>query len=127
MTIYSSTIESRMRLFYQTLNEKDRRRYAAIEALKIGHGGITYISKVLGCDRKTIRKGINEVEALDESAAPEKKIRKTGGGRKSYQNKEPRLDKMLKEILKNHTAGDPQLSGVIWTDLTPSQIAQKFQ
>ena len=127
MTTYSTTIECRMRLFYQTLNEKDRRRYAAIEALKIGHGGITYISKVLGCDRQTIRKGINEVEALDESAVREERIRKAGGGRKSYQNKEPRLDKMLKEILTNHTAGDPMLQGVIWTDLTPSQIARKFQ
>ena len=127
MKTYSSTIEYRMRLFYQTLNEKDRRRYAAIEALKIGHGGISYISKVLGCDRKTIRKGINEVEALDESAASEKRIRKAGGGRKQYQEKEPRIDEMLKNILKNHTAGDPMLEDVIWTDLTPSQIAQKFQ
>ena len=67
MTTYGATIECRMRLFYQTLNEKDRRRYAAIEALKIGHGGINYISKVLGCDRKTIRKGKNEIEGLDES------------------------------------------------------------
>jgi len=28
---------------YNTLSEKDKRLYAAIEAIKIGHGGITYI------------------------------------------------------------------------------------
>src|SRR4030095_7320336 len=33
---YSPTIEAQMRAFYQSLSEKDRRRYAAIEACKLG-------------------------------------------------------------------------------------------
>jgi hypothetical protein len=37
---YKTTIELEMRKFYNTLSEKDKRRYAAIEAMKLGHGGI---------------------------------------------------------------------------------------
>jgi hypothetical protein len=40
---YSEEIESEMLKFYQSLNEKDKRRYAAIEAKKLGHGGIKYM------------------------------------------------------------------------------------
>ena len=49
MKRYDKTIEHEMRLFYESLNEKDRRRYAAVEALKLGHGGQVYIAEVLGC------------------------------------------------------------------------------
>ena len=48
--------------FYQSLNERDSRRYAAIEAVKLEHGGIEFISNVLKCDPKTITHGIHELE-----------------------------------------------------------------
>ena len=53
-----------MKAFYDSLSEKDRRRYAAIEAAKLGHGGIEYIATVLGCDPKTIRHGQQELDHL---------------------------------------------------------------
>lgn len=62
---YSSAIEEQMPFFYQLLSEKDRRLYAATEALKLGHGGIRYIAKVLNCDRKTIHRGISELKHSD--------------------------------------------------------------
>ena len=76
MNIYSLPIEQQMQRFYQSLNERDRRRYAAIEATKLGHGGIEYVGRVLGCDAKTIAKGIQELESeeLDTSGQ-----RKKGG------------------------------------------------
>ena len=55
-----------MQRFYHSLNERDRRRYAAVEALKLGHGGIEYIARTFECDQKTIAKGIKELEAEDE-------------------------------------------------------------
>ncbi len=51
-----------MRYMYESLNEKDRRHYAAIEAKKLGHGGIAYISSVLGVSPKTIQAGLEEFE-----------------------------------------------------------------
>ena len=54
---YSPEIEHSMRMFHDSLSEKDRRRYAAVEAAKLGHGGVEYISALLSCDPKTIRQG----------------------------------------------------------------------
>jgi hypothetical protein len=51
-----------MRRFYRFLSEKDRRRYAAVEAFKLGWGGITYISQLFECDDKPIRDGMKELE-----------------------------------------------------------------
>ena len=44
MSPYPRDVEQTMRAFYRSLRENDRRRYAAIEAAKLGHGGIEYIS-----------------------------------------------------------------------------------
>jgi hypothetical protein len=57
---YKSSIEKDMKMFYNSLNEKDRRHYAALEAKKLIHGGITYIADLLGCDRDTVHAGIEE-------------------------------------------------------------------
>ena len=75
MTRYPSLVKKHMKSFYRSLNERDRRRYAAIEALKLGHGGIGYISQVLNCDQKTISCGITELESEIE---PTDKQRKKG-------------------------------------------------
>ena len=39
MDAYDQETERTMKRFYDTLSEKDRRRYAGIEALKYGPGG----------------------------------------------------------------------------------------
>ncbi len=73
---FDQETEERMREFFESLNERDRRRYAGLEASKLGHGGITYISEVLGCDRKTVCKGIDEI--LDPVELEPGRIRKKG-------------------------------------------------
>ncbi|WP_404309394.1 hypothetical protein [Neorhodopirellula lusitana] len=52
---YSSEIEVRMVGFFEAFGERDRRRYAALEAMKLGHGGIACISRLFECDPKTIQ------------------------------------------------------------------------
>lgn len=78
MSFYAPEIEREMRVFYESLSEKDRRRYAAIEANKLGHGGVEYVVGVLGCDAKTIRQGREDVAALPADAA-DGRVRKKGG------------------------------------------------
>lgn len=73
---YGHEIERDMRTFYASLSEKDRRRYAAIEAAKLGHGGIEYVSKLLDCDAKTIRHGQRDLE--NPPVLPPGKVRKKG-------------------------------------------------
>ena len=66
MTAYSPEVERMMKRLFASLKEADRRRYAAIEAAKLGHGGIESIASILGCDPKTIRAGLAELKAEGE-------------------------------------------------------------
>ena len=77
MQTYPVETERLMRRLFQWLSEKDRRRYAAVEAAKFGHGGVDYIAGVLGCDAKTIRQGRGELEQGDEDPAAGR-VRKKG-------------------------------------------------
>ena len=84
MEKYSPAIEQKMKNFYNTLSEKDKRHYAGIEALKLGHGGIVYISDLLGCSRNTTSRGIKESEYENNEPDSNERVRKSGGGRKNY-------------------------------------------
>jgi hypothetical protein len=105
MNSYPSQVEQQMQQFYHSLSEKDRRRYAAIEAVKLGWGGITYISQLFGCDYDTIRYGMEEY--LDPSAMKRKGIRRSGGGRKSAFEKIKGLDEAFCRVIAQYTAGSP--------------------
>ena len=82
MISYAPEIEGQMKLFYDSLSEKDRRRYAAVEATKLGYGGVAYISRVLECDPNTIQHGIHDVEHLPEDEASGR-VRKKGRTKES--------------------------------------------
>lgn len=58
---YDRDTEEYMILFSDNLSEKDRRHYAAVEAKKLGHGGMEYIAKLLGISTKTISRGLVEL------------------------------------------------------------------
>lgn len=62
--------------FFSSLREKDKRRYAAVEAEKLGHGGIAYLSTLLDCDPKTIRQGRADLKELPP--VPPQRCRKKG-------------------------------------------------
>ena len=50
---------------FAMLSENNRRCYAGIEALKLGHGGIGYVSKLFEIDPKTVQRGLAELEQTD--------------------------------------------------------------
>jgi len=124
-TKYSEEIENQMKSFFDSLNEKDRRRYAAIEAMKLGHGGQKYISSVLGCHFQTIMAGIDELKNGTET--PEDSIRKPGGGKKKIIDTVENIDEVFFEILKNHTAGSPMDEKIKWTNLNRKEISNAFK
>lgn len=124
MEAYKKEVEELMLCFYNTLSEKDKRRYAALEAKRLGHGGIRYVSNVLGCDEKTILEGLNDLS----SAPPyDVRIRKNGGGRKRALAAIKNIDKIFLEILKDCTAGNPMKENMFWTNLTQKEIAKKMK
>lgn len=71
-------------LFFALLNEKQRRIYAGLESLKIGHGGDQRIAELLGIDRNTVAKGREELLAQDVEVG---RTRKRGGGRNLVEKK----------------------------------------
>ena len=78
---YEPEVAGRMRGFYQTLSEKDRRRFAALEARRLGHGGVVLVAEVLGCSTRTIERGASELDQLPDDPAAGR-VRRPGGGRK---------------------------------------------
>lgn len=75
-TPYSAEIELFMQQLYASLSERDRRRYAAVEAIKLGHGGIVYLAHLFGCSERTIRNGRDEL--YDPPTLPLGRTRKKG-------------------------------------------------
>ena len=93
------------RQFCDSLSEKDRRRFAALEAERVGWHGVREVSQFYDIHPHTIRQGTRELaEGFQES--PDR-IRKAGGGRKPAEQHYPDIDEVFLDVLDKHTAGDP--------------------
>lgn len=80
MDFYEPPLEEPMKALYRSLRENDRRRYAAMEAAKLGTGGVDYISRLFACDpRRFARAG---AELAELPGAAEERVRKKGGSQK---------------------------------------------
>ena len=124
MKKYPKEIEEQIKDFYKSLSEKDRRRYAGIEATKLGYGGVSYISEILKCDYGTVLKGQKELKSgLDKN---ERRQRREGGGRKSILLTREGIDEAFLEIVANSTAGSPMDETIKWTNLSQEEIAKRL-
>ena len=118
---YSQAIEEQMQNLYQSLSEKDQRRYAAIEAQKLGYGGISYVCRLFACDPSGVKRGLRELEMPLPSKT--KRIREAGGGRKRLIEINPQIEVAFLEIMTPHTAGSPMDERVKWSNLGREKIA----
>ena len=75
-------------LFMSRLDEQQRRWYAALEAKRVGHGGMRLLSQITGLDVNTIRRGRREL-AENLQGRPIGRARVSGGGRKPLEKKSP--------------------------------------
>jgi hypothetical protein len=121
---YDQEIEEQMQNLYQSLSEKDRRRYAGIEAQKLGYGGISYVCRLFGCDENSVNHGLSELEG--RLPANEKRLRKVGGGRKKVLDTTPGIDEAFLEIMGPHTAGSPMDETIKWSNLSREQITESL-
>jgi len=78
---YEPAVEKSLLAFHRTLSEKDKRRFVAVEALRLGYGGVTYVAGVFGCSERTIERGALELADLPRDPAAGR-VRRPGGGRK---------------------------------------------
>ncbi len=125
LTPYSVEVETFMKQTYESLSEKDRRFYAGIEAIKLGRGGITYIAKLFGCSRNTIKDGI--AEQKNPESIVKNRCRNIGGGRKSSLETITNIDDVFLEVIDDHIAGDPMEEKIRWTNLSLKDISLKMK
>lgn len=125
---YDPEVEQLLRQYFQTLSEKDRRRFAAVEAITLGRGGISYIANVLGCSRRTVTRGIQELKQLPNDTAGKYRIRRPGGGCRLAEEKNPYLAAALEQILgnENEIAGDP-MKEQKWVRSTPGRLSERLK
>jgi transposase len=105
------------------LDERGRRRWAAVEAQSLGRGGITAVAQATGLSDRTIRTGIAELRLGVRRLA--ERQRQAGGGRKPAKEKAPDLVKVLEGLVEPATRGDPQ-SPLKWTCKSTRELAKEL-
>lgn len=111
-----------MKVFHDTLCEKDKRRHAATEMLRRGKRSIPYVCELLCISPKTIVRGCRELN--DSEGLAQTRIRLPGGGRKAALEACPELHGVFLEVLRDNTAGSPMDEQIKWTNLNRPEIAQ---
>jgi hypothetical protein len=107
------------------LNERQRRLWAATEALALGRGGITWVAEATGLSRMTVRAGVRELrrrQSHPEAALAPDRVRRIGGGRRPLAETDPTLVRDLERLIDPATRGDPQ-SPLRWTCKSTAKLA----
>jgi hypothetical protein len=86
-TLMPEELRAAIVLFFSLLDEKQRRLYAGLEALKTGRGGDARIAELLGLNAGTVARGRRELLSQDVEVD---RVRGTGGGRKPVEKKRRR-------------------------------------
>ncbi|EQD74805.1 Rhodopirellula transposase family protein [mine drainage metagenome] len=95
---------------------------AASEAVSLGYGGVSIVSRACGLSRKAIHKGMHELEEGEPLVG---RVRRTGGGRKSITQSDPELVQTLEGLIDEQTRGDPE-SALRWICKSTRAIAQEL-
>jgi transposase len=106
------------------LDERGRRRWAAVEARALGRGGIAAVARATGLSDRTIRNGLVELD--DPNPAPAHRQRRPGGGRKPYATTQPRLREALERLIEPTLRGSPT-SPLRWTIKSTSRLAEALR
>lgn len=106
------------------LDERGRRRWAAIEASSLGRGGIAAVAAATGMSDRTIRTGIQELAHPPQISVDRQ--RRAGGGRKSRTQEQPELLGALDRLINPTTRGDPT-SPLRWTCKSTRTLARELR
>jgi hypothetical protein len=123
-SVSPSPVERRWLRVMGTLNEYQARLFVAERSLEMGRGGASRLSKLTGMSRVTINSGVAELRGGKRlRAAGAGRVRAPGGGRKKVEEADPALQRRLKAIVEETTAGDP-MSPLKWTSKSTRTIAE---
>ncbi len=113
-------MEKRFALIWPHLDERSRRLVAAQDAIRLGYGGISRVSRACGLSRVTLTKGVKELRG---KPLPPGRIRRHGAGRQSLLAGDPTLLGALEALVEPLTRGDPE-SPLRWTCKSTRVLAQ---
>ena len=102
-------------------NERQKRTWAAAEALALGRGGIPALMRATGMGKRTIWTGMEEIRSGDHAEAPER-VRAVGAGRPKKEAVDPELLVDLDMLVDPATRGDP-VSPLRWTSKSTEKLA----
>jgi len=103
---FSAKLRQKFAAIWSILDERTRRIMAANEAMNLGYGGISTVSKASGLSRKAIAHGIEDIK--DGFCPPKGHIRRFGAGRKKVETNDPQLLDALNHLIEPETRGDPE-------------------
>ena len=106
------------------LDERGRRRWAAVEEKVLGRGGITTVALATGLSDRTIRTGVKELD--DPDAVPGNRQRKSGGGRKPHATTQPGLKDALDKMIDPTARGSP-MNPLRWTIKSTYRLANELR
>jgi len=106
------------------LDERGRRRWAAVEARSLGRGGIATVATATGMSDRTIRTGLKEL-ASPPTLDPGRQ-RRVGGGRKPREVSQPGLMGALDRLIEPTTRGSP-MDPLRWTTKSTTRLAGELR
>ena len=121
-----AAIRRRFEGLASTLDERQRRLWAAAEATTWGYGGVSLVSRSTGISRRAIHVGLHELQAEPTTALPAKRVRRSGAGRKALTATQPDLLDALDALVEPTSRGDPE-SPLRWTCKGVRRLAAELQ
>src|SRR5262245_12745866 len=103
-----ASIRQRFLDLADTLNERQRRLWAAAEAKALGYGGISLVAGATGVSRRAIHVGLAELAAGATDCLPPGRVRRPGAGRQLLTQQQPGLVAALQALVEPTCRGDPQ-------------------
>lgn len=116
-------LERKFAAVWSILDERARRIMAANEALCLGYGGVSCVSRASGLSRKAIAQGMEEIRA--GHVLPSGRVRRPGAGRKGIIVRDPRLLVALERLIESGTRGGPE-TPLRWTCKSTRTLAAQL-
>jgi hypothetical protein len=127
MTHDTSVLQKKFQALKGSFDEARLRIWAAAEARSLGHGGVAQLAQVTGLSRRTVHRGLAELEGSKTGAfaLPANRVRTPGAGRKTLLAKDAKLLEDLEALVEPHTRGHPQ-SPLRWTCKSTTKLAAEL-
>ena len=117
-------LRSKYAALLDDLDERGRRRWAAVEARDLGRGGITAVAKATGLSDRTVRTGLKELD--DPEALAGHRQRRVGGGRKPHSATQPALQEAWDRLNEPTAQGSPT-DPLRWTIKSTYRLADELR